>query len=244
MRLIAKTALLLVLASTASVSLGDTTPEAAATPASGASLPAPQETSRSSGTTSSASASASSGGNLLTNIYKLAKGLGLTRCVPYALPLVTTLPRLPAGLVNNDLIGQALGQTALPLSAVCDFSVTGAVGPVYTGFLPAWYSWHHAHIETISSILQKCPAATALVNTVEAYESCSQVQAVMATATVGGSTGGGEGATATATATTTTAGTDAPETTGSASDAAALKDTCLAIAPAAAVGLVGLVVAL
>lgn len=225
MRSITRT-VLLVLGSTASLSLRGAAAQEPATPASTASSPAPQET------------SSASSGNLLTNIYKLAKGLGLTRCVPYALPLVTTLPRLPAGLVNNDLIGQALSQTTLSLSDVCDFSVTGSVGDIYTNFLPAWYSWHNAHLATISGILKKCPSATALVSTIEAYESCSQVEAVIATATVTGSE-----ATATETEASTAAassdgtGTATPETTTSASDAASLKDTCLVIAPAAAVGL-------
>lgn len=258
MRNYSRTALLLVLAaSTAPLSLGanaDTASTEPATPASGASAPAaPQDTSSATSTSSAPASSSSSGGNLLMSIYRLASGLGLTRCVPYALPLVTTLPKLPAGLVNNDLISQALSQTTLPVSGVCDFSITGTVGPVFTDFLPAWYSWHHAHIDAISSILSRCTSATALVSTIEAYESCSQVKAVVATATVGGGgDGGGGGATATTaavvSATTTTTGTDAggaPEsTTTPASGAAALKDTCLAVAPAAAAGLVGFLVAL
>ena len=225
-----------------------------ATPATAAHQPVPRET---------------NSGNLLTNIYKLASGLGLTRCVPYAIPLISTLPTLPKGLVNNDLVTQALSQTTLPLSDVCDFSITGTVGDIYTNFLPDWYSWHNAHTSTISEILKKCPSATALVQTVEVYQNCAQVSSVKATATGSGDaeSGGGDSSSDGEAPTETGAGieseigtstgtgsaeTGAPEATSSPSDApeapasqaTTQKDTGFKAVAAAAAGFLGLVAAL
>ena len=252
---ITKAPLVLVLAALACLAGAQDAVEAGpepATPATAAHQPVPRET---------------SSGNLLSNIYKLANGLGLTRCVPYAIPLISTLPKLPNGLVNNDLVTQALSQTTLPLSDVCDFSVTGSVGPIYTDFMPAWYSWHNAHTSTISEILKKCPSATALVQTVEAYQSCPQISSVKATATVsdgaGNSNGDSDGEAATETGSTTRpgagattdaggVGTGAPEGTSApsdtpeapASEATTPRDTGLKAVAAAAAGFVGLIAAL
>lgn len=249
---------LIVVVSAVSVCLagaqeGAGTGQEPATPATAAHQPVPRET---------------SSGNLLTNIYKLASGLGLTRCVPYAIPLISTLPTLPKGLVNNDLVTQALSQTTLPLSDVCDFSITGTVGDIYTNFLPDWYSWHNAHTSTISEILKKCPSATALVQTVEAYQGCAQVSSVKATATDSGdvrssggaASGDGEAATETGVGTGSETGiatgagsseTETPEATSTPSDAPETpseattpKDTGFKAVAAAAVGFLGLVAAL
>ncbi|KAI1857074.1 hypothetical protein JX265_011275 [Neoarthrinium moseri] len=131
--------------------------------------------------------------NLLGSLIDVANKLGLSACLPQALPLVSELPRLPRGLLNADLISQALSQTTLPLTGVCGFSVTGDVGAKFTAFLPTLYGWYGDHSATIAAIVASgCPSASALVRTVEAYESCSQVPTARVTGTGTGGTAASE----------------------------------------------------
>ncbi len=246
--------------------------QAPATPAEAAhTAPVPRETTTTT-TTTATTATGGGGGSssvsLLANLFRLARGLKLTRCAPYAIPLIPTLPRLPPGLVGdgngNDLVTQALSQTTLALSEVCDFSVTGgAVADAYTAFLPAWYGWHSAHRPDVDEVLRRCPAAAPLVSTLEAYRSCPQVVAAIAAATVTGDGGGGQqisavtetagtasGLDATATATATTSGdtsditeTGAPGTAITVSGAAESpsKDTEFMLAAAATDSIIGII---
>ncbi|KAF3021410.1 hypothetical protein E8E14_003461 [Neopestalotiopsis sp. 37M] len=111
----------------------------------------------------------------LSQLLDFANDLGLTACIPQALPLAAELPAIPPGLLNNDLFSQALSQTTLALSDVCQFSVTGSDGPKFTSFLPAVYSWYDEHSSQVASVVAGCPSASPLVQTVEAYGACSQV---------------------------------------------------------------------
>ncbi|KAF7535493.1 hypothetical protein G7054_g5332 [Neopestalotiopsis clavispora] len=111
----------------------------------------------------------------LSQLLDFANDLGLTACIPQALPLAAELPAIPPGLLNNDLFAQALSQTTLALSDVCRFSVTGSDGPKFTSFLPAVYSWYDEHSSQVASVVAGCPSASPLVQTVEAYGACSQV---------------------------------------------------------------------
>ncbi|KAI0533417.1 hypothetical protein GGR58DRAFT_516920 [Xylaria digitata] len=113
--------------------------------------------------------------NLLAALYQLATEFDIRACVPRALPLITTLPKIPPGLLVGGAIPQALSQTSRELEDVCEFSITGSVGDTFTSFLPAWYEWYNAYSGRIASIVTKCPKAGALVRTIEAYETCSQV---------------------------------------------------------------------
>ncbi|CAJ2504917.1 Uu.00g123110.m01.CDS01 [Anthostomella pinea] len=178
--------------------------------------------------------------NLLGTLISAANAFKIQACIPGALPLVTQLPPLPKGLVNNDLLTQALSQTTLALSDVCDFSITGAVGDVYTAYLPTWYSWYRAHSATIAKIITACPSASALVTTVEAYESCAQVPKTTATGS-GSAATGTETGTATATGATNTAETSTSTTV---QGAAAPQETGFMAAAAAAAGLIGAIAVL
>ncbi|KAI1338900.1 hypothetical protein F5Y15DRAFT_101466 [Xylariaceae sp. FL0016] len=181
--------------------------------------------------------------NLLGAIWRVANEFGLGACVPGAITLVTDLPKLPSGLVNNDLIDQALSQTTLALTDVCDFSITGSVGDVYTTFLPTWYSWYRAHSSKIANIITACPKATSLVSTVEAYETCPQVPTTTAASSATATGGSGSGSTsgtltppnlsATTTSTSTGAAAPPPRETG-----------LVAAVAAAAAGFVGVVAVL
>ncbi|ETS82065.1 hypothetical protein PFICI_07067 [Pestalotiopsis fici W106-1] len=111
----------------------------------------------------------------LSQLLDFANDLGLTACIPQALPLAAELPTIPSGLLNNDLFSQALSQTTLALSDVCQFSITGSDGPKFTSFLPEVYSWYDEHSSQVASIVSGCPSASPLVQTVEAYGACSQV---------------------------------------------------------------------
>ncbi|KAI0477213.1 hypothetical protein GGR56DRAFT_636297 [Xylariaceae sp. FL0804] len=184
--------------------------------------------------------------SLLSALNTLANAFGVYQCVPYAIPLITTLPSLPKGLLSNDLINQALSQTTLELSDVCSFSITGTVGDTYTSFLPTWYSWYNAHTSTLQKIISHCTSATALVSTVEGYETCPQVpkttasQSTTGTATAAGSTAAGSTA-----ATPTPPNFSSTSTATTAQDASAPRETgFMAVAAAAAAGLVCAVAAL
>lgn len=111
----------------------------------------------------------------LSQLLDFANDLGLTACLPQALPLASELPAIPPGLLNNDLFSQALSQTTLALSDVCQFSITGSNGDKFTSFLPEVYSWYDAHSSQIASIVSGCTSASPLVQTVEAFATCSQV---------------------------------------------------------------------
>ncbi|TGJ86396.1 hypothetical protein E0Z10_g2378 [Xylaria hypoxylon] len=138
--------------------------------------------------------------NLLAALYKLASDFDILGCVPKAMPLVTTLPKIPPGLLMGDGLSQALLQTTRELDDVCEFSVTGSVGDTFTSFLPAWYSWYNRYSDRIATIITKCPKASALVRTVDAYETCPQVVALITVASAS--------ATASATSTSTSTGRD------------------------------------
>ncbi|KAI1307152.1 hypothetical protein F5Y03DRAFT_127222 [Xylaria venustula] len=172
--------------------------------------------------------------SLLSVLYQVANSFDLRACIPQALPLVTTLPRIPPGLLAGGAIGQALSQTHRELSDVCEFSVTGSVGDTFTSFLPEWYSWYNRYSDRVAKLVTKCPKAGDLASTVEAYETCSQVIAVITAASASASvtasdtptatmsssaasnTGdgsgntGGSGTTATAEPSATTSSTDSP----------------------------------
>ncbi|KAI1485192.1 hypothetical protein F5X96DRAFT_661071 [Biscogniauxia mediterranea] len=115
--------------------------------------------------------------NLLSALFRLANQFDVAACVPAALPLITTLPKIPPALLGTAAINQALSQTTLALSDVCRFSVTGDVGDAFTAFLPTWYAWYREQSAAIASIVTACPSASALVSTVEAYGRCAQVTA-------------------------------------------------------------------
>lgn len=111
----------------------------------------------------------------LSQLLDFANDLGLTACLPQALPLASELPAIPPGLFNNDLFSQALSQTTLALSDVCQFSITGSDGDKFTSFLPEVYSWYDSHSSQIASIVSGCTSASPLVQTVEAFATCTQV---------------------------------------------------------------------
>ncbi|GAW13770.1 hypothetical protein ANO14919_031590 [Xylariales sp. No.14919] len=176
--------------------------------------------------------------NLLAALYQLANDFDIRACVPRAIPLITTLPKIPPGLLIGGAISQALSQTTRELDDVCDFSVTGSVGDTFTSFLPAWYSWYNRYSDRIATIITKCPKASALVSTIEAYETCSQVVAQITAAS--------------ATATSVSPGssnTDEPtatpsETTYTDAPSAARETGFLGAVAAAAAGLLGFVAVL
>ncbi|RWA13658.1 hypothetical protein EKO27_g1451 [Xylaria grammica] len=171
--------------------------------------------------------------NLLAALYQLANDFDIRACVPRAIPLITTLPKIPPGLLIGGAISQALSQTTRELDDVCDFSVTGSVGDTFTSFLPAWYSWYNRYSDRIATIITKCPKASALVSTIEAYETCSQVVAqITAASATATSVGPGSSNTDEPTATPSeTTYTDAPS--------AARETGFLGAAAAAAAGLLG-----
>ncbi|KAI1366456.1 hypothetical protein F5Y08DRAFT_301203 [Xylaria arbuscula] len=146
--------------------------------------------------------------NLLSALYQLATEFDLRACIPAALPLVTTLPKIPGELLRGGALSQALGQTTRELEDVCEFSITGDVGSTFTQFLPAWYGWYGTYSERVGKVVSRCPQAGRLVSTVEAYEKCPQVVAVL-TAASSGSSGSGSVMT---TGTETGTGTVVPET--------------------------------
>ncbi|KAI0164018.1 hypothetical protein GGR57DRAFT_272554 [Xylariaceae sp. FL1272] len=171
--------------------------------------------------------------NLLGALYTLANNFGLVKCVPAAIPLITSLPKIPGELLNGGAIQQALSQTSRELSDVCDFSITGPVGDTFTSFLPTWYSWYNANSDRIATIISKCPNATSLTNTVEAYQTCTQVQAQLSQVTAVSDTQ--------TTSTDASSGTDstATSTTDSASAATETGDGFMAKAAAVGAGLLG-----
>lgn len=116
----------------------------------------------------------------LSQLLDLVDESGLTACLPETEPLVSGLPTVPTALLNDDLLSQALSQTTLALSDVCEFSITGTNGPEFTSFLPTAYSWYNEHSSQIASILSGCPSASQFVQTVEAFGSCSQASIVSA----------------------------------------------------------------
>ncbi|KAI1278260.1 hypothetical protein F5Y07DRAFT_70170 [Xylaria sp. FL0933] len=143
--------------------------------------------------------------SLLGALYQVANSFGLRGCIPQALPLVTTLPRIPPGLLVGGALSQALSQTSREIGDVCEFSITGSVGATYTSFLPAWYDWYNSYSSRIASVVSKCPKAGALVTTLEAYERCPQVVAVLTAASTA-ATGTGTDTAATTTGTGTGTG--------------------------------------
>ncbi|KAI0973423.1 hypothetical protein F4678DRAFT_426666 [Xylaria arbuscula] len=156
--------------------------------------------------------------SLLSALYQVANSFNLRACIPQALPLVTTLPRIPPGLLAGGAIGQALSQTHRELSDVCEFSVTGSVGDTFTSFLPEWYSWYNRYSDRVAKLVTKCPKAGDLVRTVEAYESCSQVVAVVTAA----------GASVTASDTTSTTTASRTDTAGGVGNAGGAETTAAA----------------
>ncbi|KAI0907397.1 hypothetical protein F4823DRAFT_22671 [Ustulina deusta] len=175
--------------------------------------------------------------SLLAALYQIANNFDIRACIPQALPLITTLPKIPPALLVGGAISQALSQTTRELDDVCDFSVTGSVGDTFTSFLPTWYSWYNRYSRRIATIVTKCPKASALVSTVEAYETCPQVAQVVAhiTATATATTTGG-GGTDRPPATTTT---EPSETTSTDSPSAGRQTGFLGAVAAAAAGLLG-----
>ncbi|KAI1636815.1 hypothetical protein F4809DRAFT_607273 [Biscogniauxia mediterranea] len=192
--------------------------------------------------------------NLLAAFFRLANQFDVAACIPRALPLITTLPRIPPALLGTAAIDQALSQTTLALADVCRFSVTGdaAVADAYTSFLPAWYAWYRGQSAAIARIVTACPAASALVRTVEAYGRCPQVprtaeevSSLMSIQT--GTVGGGDDAEALSSAfsiqtdtvvggdDTTTAGPTATATATSAQSTAATTGAAEAPSPSSTV---------
>jgi hypothetical protein len=178
-------------------------------------------------------------GNILTDIMDLANTLGLSACVPYALPLVTALPSIPRGLIGQDLISQALSQTTLKLDEVCKFSITGSVGTIFSDFIPTAASFFEAKSAEIASIIAKCPSASVLSQTVAAYTKCPQWSGKLTV------TGGSGGSTSRGTSTagrTTTAGVNAVST--STSKGVAPRETGYLVSGAALAGVMAIVAAL
>ncbi|KAI1268133.1 hypothetical protein F5Y18DRAFT_279339 [Xylariaceae sp. FL1019] len=171
--------------------------------------------------------------NLLSTLYTLANSFGLVKCVPAAIPLITSLPKIPGELISGGAIQQALSQTSRELSDVCDFSITGSVGDTFTSFLPTWYSWYNANSDRIATIISKCPNATSLTNTVVAYETCTQVQAQLSLVSAVSDTQ------TTSTDVSSGADTSTTSTTDSASAATETGDGFMAKAAAVGAGLLG-----
>ncbi|KAI3324356.1 hypothetical protein HD806DRAFT_494836 [Xylariaceae sp. AK1471] len=186
--------------------------------------------------------------NLLGALYALANNFDLGACIPGALPLVTALPKIPGDLIKGDAVSQALSQTTRELSDVCDFSITGSSGEVFTSFLPTWYSWYNRYSDRIASIITKCPKASALVSTVEAYETCSQVVAQLRAASASASATESTGVASTTSAASgddganTAIPTTVPSETLSTDSPSAARETgFLGAAAAAAAGVLGVV---
>ncbi|KAI0405063.1 hypothetical protein F4802DRAFT_196133 [Xylaria palmicola] len=182
--------------------------------------------------------------NLLAALYKLASDFDLRACVPRAFPLVTTLPKIPPGLLAGDAVSQALSQTSRQLDEVCDFSITGSAGDTFTSFLPTWYSWYHRYSDRVADVVTKCPMAGPLVKTVEAYESCPQVMAQITQTSADAST-------SQSTSTTTTGGDESVPTTASSETVTTASDSpgtgengFFGAAAAAAAGVLGVVAVL
>ncbi|GAP89425.2 hypothetical protein SAMD00023353_4000630 [Rosellinia necatrix] len=224
----------------------DTTPDPTPTPTTTTTTPT---------TARQAKAARETSANLLSALYQLAASFDLRACIPGALPLVTTLPRIPGALLRGDAVSQALAQTTRGLDGVCDFSVTGPAGDAFTSFLPAWYSWYNRYSDRVATLATKCERAGDLVRTVEAYETCPQVVAQISAASASAT------ATATATAASTAATTSAggggsggdtggspastpSETASTDSPAAAGETGFLGAAAAAAAGILGVVAVL
>ncbi|KAI0193096.1 hypothetical protein F4808DRAFT_464886 [Astrocystis sublimbata] len=129
-------------------------------------------------TTTSTQKTKTSTPNLMMSLYKLAGTFNLRACIPAALPLVTSLPKIPPGLLGGDVVSQALTQTTRGIEGVCDFSITGESGEVFTSFLPDWYAWYEENREKIAKVVSKCREAEGLVRTVEAYKGCEVVRGV------------------------------------------------------------------
>jgi hypothetical protein len=190
--------------------------------------------------------------NLLSELLEVANKLGLTACIPQALPLVSVLPPIPSGLINQDLLTQALSQTTLAVSEVCSFSITGDAGPKYSSYLPTIYSWYNAYSATLASLVSECPSASPLLQTVSNYGSCSQVLA-LETGSLSIQTNTAAATTAASAATTTTsksssagsASTSAASSpSSSVSQGQAPRETGLMLAAAAMAGFIGAVAAL
>ncbi|KAI1420328.1 hypothetical protein F5Y12DRAFT_135725 [Xylaria sp. FL1777] len=181
--------------------------------------------------------------SLLGALYQIANGFDLRACIPQALPLITTLPKIPPGLLMGGAISQALSQTSRELEDVCDFSITGSVGDTFTSFLPAWYSWYNRYSDRIARLVTKCPKAGALVSTVEAYETCpqvvAQITAASATATTTSTTTSTSSSDTDGPSTATTTAAEPSETRSADSPSAAQETGFLGPAAAAVAGLLG-----
>lgn len=200
--------------------------------------------------------------NLLSDLLSVANKLGLTACIPQALPLISILPAIPSGLINQDLLTQALSQTTLALSEVCSFSITGDSGDKFTSYLPTLYSWYNANAVTLGSLVSECTSASPLLETVTSYGSCSQVldaekSASLTDVSASGdtlsietdtvlSTGTGtSGAESTATTAATNSGSSAStEASSSVSQGQAPHETGFVLTAAALAGFIGAVAAL
>lgn len=200
-------------------------------------------------------------GNLFNDLFELANSIGLSACLPNALPLITALPEIPKGLIGQDLVSQAISQTTLRLDEVCKFSITGSVGSLWSSFFPTAASFMDAKSAEIASIVSKCPSASALSNTVVAYTKCSQWSgkfltgsATSSKATVTGSSSSTSKATtgSSSSSRTTAAVSGTPSSSGfadasvttSPSRAAAPRETGCIIAGAALAGAMAVVAAL
>lgn len=190
-------------------------------------------------------------GNLLNDLLDLANQIGLSACIPYGLPLITSLPTIPTGLIGEDLISQALSQTTLKLDEVCKFSVTGSVGSIWSSFVPTAASFFDAKSADIASIVSKCPSASALSNTVVAYTKCSQWAGKLQTGVGSGSSSKSTGSTTGSTSKTTSATVAVtPTTSGSSvtsssvSQAQAPRETGFVLVGAALAGALAVVAAL
>lgn len=195
--------------------------------------------------------------NLIGELLDLADSLGISGCIPESLPLITMLPAIPSGLIGADLISQGVSQTTLALSEVCDFSITGSVGTIFTSFLPTVYDWFSVHRSEIASVISKCTNAAKLTSTFDAYATCKGVTTTLPAGAGGSGTTSSKSGIQTATNISDTGlplSTASPTTTASrtttvpssttVSQNVAPRETGVMMAVAAAAGFIGVVAAL
>ncbi|KAI1177122.1 hypothetical protein F4777DRAFT_577407 [Nemania sp. FL0916] len=153
----------------------------------------PVSSSTSTSTSSSTTTKSPSTPGLLSALYRLASTFNLRSCIPGALPLAASLPKIPPALLagGDGAAAQALTQTHRALEDVCEFSVTGEAGAAFTSYLPAWYAWFDENRDRIGRLVEKCPEAGGLVLTVEAFRGCEGVEGRLRTEGVRGTGEGG-----------------------------------------------------
>jgi hypothetical protein len=193
----------------------------------------------------------SNSSGLLADLINIGNQIGLGGCVPQFLPLVTILPPLPKGLIGQDIVTQAVSQTTLRLDEVCQFSITGTVGTIYSSWVPTGASFFDAFSSDIASVVSRCPKASEFSSTIVAYTKCpvwsGKLISVTSTHQLDASTtrpvsGGAGGAATTPAGTTrgpptpaagaqsTSAQADAPRHTGAVLAGAALAGVLAAVA--------------